>query len=70
MHVELNGPTEDRTLYKLLVSMAEAGSIRTAAAVLVALAEREAPDTPAHARLVRALSELSPDFASAGNAPS
>jgi hypothetical protein len=70
MHADLTRPTDERTLYTLLVTMAEAGSIRTAAAVLVALAEREAPGTSAHTRLVRALAVLSPEFAPADIAPS
>jgi hypothetical protein len=69
MHADLAHPTDERTLYRLLVAMAEAGSIRTAASVLVALAEREVPGTSAHARLVGALAVLSPEFASEADEP-
>jgi hypothetical protein len=65
MHADVTSPPNERTLYKLLVAMAEAGSVRTAAAVLVALAEREGPGTSAHERLVGALAVLSPEFAPA-----
>ena len=64
MYADLARSTNERTLYKLLVAMAQACSIRTAAAVLVALAEREGPGTSAHTRLVHALAVLSPEFAS------
>jgi hypothetical protein len=48
------------TLYEVLVACAEAGPVRTGAAVLVVLVERT-PDGPERDRLVSALRALAPD---------